>query len=57
MINPVLPLPEGDRIVSLMNWDASTNNRELRDAARLRRVARDDVARRISASAAPSSAT
>jgi predicted permease len=25
-----LPLPEGDRLVSLVNWDASTNNRELR---------------------------
>ena len=25
-----LPLPEGDRLVSLVNWDASTNDRELR---------------------------
>ena len=25
-----LPLPEGDRIVSLMNWDASTSNHERR---------------------------
>lgn len=25
-----LPLPEGERVVSLLNWDASTSNRELR---------------------------
>ena len=25
-----LPLPDGDRIVSLLNWDVRTNNRELR---------------------------
>ena len=25
-----LPLPEGDRLVSLVNWDASTSDRELR---------------------------
>ena len=30
MMGTQLPLPEGDRLVSLVNWDASTNNRELR---------------------------
>jgi predicted permease len=30
MIGTTLPLPEGDRLVSLLNWDASTSNRELR---------------------------
>jgi putative ABC transport system permease protein len=30
MMGTKLPLPEGDRLVSLVNWDASTNNRELR---------------------------
>jgi predicted permease len=30
MMGTTLPLPEGDRLVSLVNWDASTNNRELR---------------------------
>ncbi len=30
MTNSELPLPEGDRVVSLVNWDASTSNRELR---------------------------
>ncbi|MGE0864185.1 MAG: ABC transporter permease [Vicinamibacterales bacterium] len=30
MMGTRLPLPEGDRLVSLLNWDASTNNRELR---------------------------
>ncbi|MCC7123781.1 MAG: ABC transporter permease [Acidobacteria bacterium] len=25
-----LPLPEGDRLVALVNWDVSTNNREVR---------------------------
>ena len=27
-MSPALPLPESDRIVSLMNWDASTSNHE-----------------------------
>ncbi|MGE4068765.1 MAG: ABC transporter permease [Vicinamibacterales bacterium] len=30
MTGTTLPLPEGDRLVALVNWDASTNNRELR---------------------------
>ena len=30
MMGTKLPLPEGDRLVALVNWDASTNNRELR---------------------------
>jgi putative ABC transport system permease protein len=30
MMGTTLPLPEGDRLVSLVNWDASTNTRELR---------------------------
>ena len=30
MTNAQLPLPEGDGVVSLVNWDASTSNRELR---------------------------
>jgi putative ABC transport system permease protein len=30
MMGTTLPLPEGDRLVSLVNWDASTNERELR---------------------------
>ena len=30
MMGTKLPLPEGDRLVSLVNWDASTNDRELR---------------------------
>jgi putative ABC transport system permease protein len=30
MMGTKLPLPEGDRLVSLVNWDASTSNRELR---------------------------
>ena len=29
MMGTTLPLPEGDRLVSLMNWDASTSEREL----------------------------
>ena len=28
--DPRLPLPDDDRVVSLLNWDASTNNRESR---------------------------
>jgi predicted permease len=28
MMATTLPLPEGERLVSLLNWDASTNNRE-----------------------------
>jgi putative ABC transport system permease protein len=30
MMGTKLPLPEGDRLVSLWNWDASTNDEELR---------------------------
>jgi putative ABC transport system permease protein len=30
MMGTTLPLPEGDRLVSLLNWDASTSSRELR---------------------------
>jgi putative ABC transport system permease protein len=30
MMSPVLPLDEGDRLVSFVSWDASTNNREPR---------------------------
>jgi hypothetical protein len=30
LMDATVPLPEGDRVVSLLNWDASTNNRELR---------------------------
>ena len=30
MTNPTVPLDEGDRVVSLVNWDASTSNRETR---------------------------
>jgi predicted permease len=30
MLGTALPLPEGDRLVSLVSWDASTNNRESR---------------------------
>lgn len=30
MMGTKLPLPEGERLVSLLSWDASTNNRELR---------------------------
>jgi len=30
MMGTTLPLPESDRLVSLVNWDASTNNRESR---------------------------
>jgi predicted permease len=29
MMSPKLPLPEGERLVSLLNWDASANSREL----------------------------
>jgi putative ABC transport system permease protein len=28
--NPMVPLDEGDRVVSLVNWDASTSNRDRR---------------------------
>jgi predicted permease len=30
MTNPIVPLDEGERVVSLINWDASTSNREQR---------------------------
>ena len=30
MMGTTLPLPEGDRLVSFVNWDASTNTRDLR---------------------------
>jgi putative ABC transport system permease protein len=30
MMGTTLPLPEGDRLVSLVHWDAATNNREPR---------------------------
>ena len=30
MLGTTLPLPDGDRLVSLVNWDASTNTRESR---------------------------
>jgi putative ABC transport system permease protein len=30
LMGTTLPLPEGDRLVSLVNWDAATNNRESR---------------------------
>lgn len=30
MMGTTLPLPEGDRLVALVNWDAATNNRESR---------------------------
>ena len=30
MTNPTVPLDEGDRVVSLMNWDVSTSNRDQR---------------------------
>src|ERR687889_2168724 len=30
MMGTTLPLPEGDRLVSLVNWDAAANDRELR---------------------------
>ena len=30
MTNPTVPLDEGDRVVSLVSWDASTSNREQR---------------------------
>ena len=30
MTNAELPLPDGDGVVSVVNWDASTSNRELR---------------------------
>lgn len=30
MMDPVVSLEEGDRVVSIVNWDASTNNREQR---------------------------
>lgn len=30
LMGTTLPLPEGDRLVSLVNWDAATNSRELR---------------------------
>jgi putative ABC transport system permease protein len=30
MMGTTLPLPEGDRLVSLVHWDAATNNRESR---------------------------
>ena len=32
MTNPIVPLDEGDRVVSLMNWDVSTSNRDQRMA-------------------------
>ena len=32
MTNPTVPLDEGDRVVSLMNWDVSTSNRDQRMA-------------------------
>jgi putative ABC transport system permease protein len=35
LTDPGLPLPGGDRTVSLLNWDASTNNREARMMADL----------------------
>lgn len=30
LMNPTVPLPEGDRVVSIATWDASTSNRETR---------------------------
>jgi putative ABC transport system permease protein len=30
LLDPVVPLEEGDRVVGILNWDARTNNRELR---------------------------
>ncbi|HTU99177.1 MAG TPA: ABC transporter permease [Luteitalea sp.] len=30
MMGTTLPLPEGDRLISIVHWDASTNQRELR---------------------------
>ena len=30
LLNPVLPLDEGQRIVAIQNWNVSTQNRELR---------------------------
>ena len=36
LLDPVVPLAEGERVVSIVNWDTSTNNREsraLRDLA------------------------
>jgi predicted permease len=30
LLDPSLPLAEGDRVVSIVNWDAATNNREPR---------------------------
>jgi hypothetical protein len=30
LLDPVLPIAEGDRVVAILNWDARTNNRELR---------------------------
>ena len=30
MMDPAIPIDEGDRVVSLVGWDAATNNRELR---------------------------
>ena len=45
MTNAELPLPEGDGVVSVVNWDVSTNNRELRMLRDFTRVARDHVDR------------
>jgi predicted permease len=36
LLDPVLPLDEGDRIVVVQNWDTRTNNRELRSLHDLR---------------------
>jgi putative ABC transport system permease protein len=30
LLDPVLPIEDGDRVVGILNWDARTNNRELR---------------------------
>jgi hypothetical protein len=30
LLDPTVPLQEGDRVVSIVNWDAATNNREQR---------------------------
>ena len=42
MLSPVLPLADGDRLVSIVSWDASNNNREphlLHDFATWRQMA------------------
>ena len=51
LVHPTLPLPAGDRIVQIRNWDVAANQSRAARAARLHRLARRaavrDRARRL----------